>query len=337
MAAAEALAAEILKNPPLAVRANVRVMRWFVNEMQRQSKLYTQGRGLHLTRRLPRVGEGLRREAQTHLQGTMTPMAYQYATYEKQGRIAVVTINRPEVMNALHPPAQLRARRDLERVRSAIPTSGSRIITGAGDKAFSAGNDLQVSRPSRPTAWSAWPEAGFGGLTSRYDLLEADHRRGQRRGAWAAASRWRSPATSSSPPTTPGSACPSRASAYGGRGRRAPPAAHDPPEDRDGHDPHRPPRDGRRRRYELGFVNEVVPPPSSWPTALRLGRARSSRARRMSIRASKQAVMGPRASPLDDGAAQLGYTEAERMRRSEDTIEGPRAFAEKRKPNWKAR
>ena len=36
-------------NPPLAVRANVRVMRWFVNEMQRQSKMYTQGRGLHLT------------------------------------------------------------------------------------------------------------------------------------------------------------------------------------------------------------------------------------------------------------------------------------------------
>jgi 1,4-dihydroxy-2-naphthoyl-CoA synthase len=25
------------------------------------------------------------------------------------------------------------------------------------------------------------------------------------------------------------------------------------------------------------------------------------------------------------------------MRRSEDTVEGPRAFAEKRKPNWKAR
>ena len=49
MSAAEALAAQIIENPPLAVRANVRVMRWFVNEMQRQSRLYTQGRGLHLT------------------------------------------------------------------------------------------------------------------------------------------------------------------------------------------------------------------------------------------------------------------------------------------------
>ena len=49
MPSAEALANEILGNPPLAVRANVRVMRWFVNEMQRQTKLYTQGRALHLT------------------------------------------------------------------------------------------------------------------------------------------------------------------------------------------------------------------------------------------------------------------------------------------------
>jgi enoyl-CoA hydratase/carnithine racemase len=49
IATAEKLAGEIIENPPLAVRANVRVMRWFVNEMQRQSKLYTQGRGLHLS------------------------------------------------------------------------------------------------------------------------------------------------------------------------------------------------------------------------------------------------------------------------------------------------
>jgi enoyl-CoA hydratase/carnithine racemase len=49
MATAETLAGQIIENPPLAVRANVRVMRWFVNEMQRQSRLYTQGRGLHLS------------------------------------------------------------------------------------------------------------------------------------------------------------------------------------------------------------------------------------------------------------------------------------------------
>jgi len=56
----------------------------------------------------------------------------------------------------------------------------------------------------------------------------------------------------------------------------------------------------------------------------------------LSIRASKQAALMGLGHPLDI-ALKLNYTEAERMRRSEDTVEGPRAFAEKRKPNWKAR
>jgi 1,4-dihydroxy-2-naphthoyl-CoA synthase len=36
-------------------------------------------------------------------------------------------------------------------------------------------------------------------------------------------------------------------------------------------------------------------------------------------------------------ALQMNYREAVRMRWSQDTIEGPRAFAEKRQPNWQAR
>jgi 1,4-dihydroxy-2-naphthoyl-CoA synthase len=36
-------------------------------------------------------------------------------------------------------------------------------------------------------------------------------------------------------------------------------------------------------------------------------------------------------------AMQMNYSEATRMRYSQDTIEGPRAFAEKRQPHWQAR
>ena len=34
-------------------------------------------------------------------------MAYEFINYEKKGRIAYITINRPERLNALHPPANL--------------------------------------------------------------------------------------------------------------------------------------------------------------------------------------------------------------------------------------
>lgn len=31
-------------------------------------------------------------------------MTYKFLLYEKRGRIAYVTLNRPEVLNAIHPP-----------------------------------------------------------------------------------------------------------------------------------------------------------------------------------------------------------------------------------------
>jgi enoyl-CoA hydratase len=62
-------------------------------------------------------------------------------TYEKRGHIAYITINRPEVRNAINPEALIRladawadyAQDDDLRVA---------IITGAGDAAFSSGADL---------------------------------------------------------------------------------------------------------------------------------------------------------------------------------------------------
>ena len=69
-------------------------------------------------------------------------MAYEFATYEKKGRLAVVTINRPERMNALHPPANFELDEiwnDFER----DPEVWVGILTGTGDRAFSAGADLK--------------------------------------------------------------------------------------------------------------------------------------------------------------------------------------------------
>jgi enoyl-CoA hydratase/carnithine racemase len=45
----ERLAQDIMQNPPLSVRANVRVSRWFVRRMEEEALYYQGGLKLHLT------------------------------------------------------------------------------------------------------------------------------------------------------------------------------------------------------------------------------------------------------------------------------------------------
>ncbi len=49
LAEAERLAQDILSNPPLSVRANVRVSRWFARRMEEEALYYQGGLKLHLT------------------------------------------------------------------------------------------------------------------------------------------------------------------------------------------------------------------------------------------------------------------------------------------------
>jgi enoyl-CoA hydratase len=95
-------------------------------------------------------------------------MTLEFIVYEKQDHVARVTINRPAVMNALHPAAN----EELERVWddfAADPDCWVAILTGAGERAFSAGNDLKwTAEHGMPRV----PKTGFGGLTSRFDLVK---------------------------------------------------------------------------------------------------------------------------------------------------------------------
>src|SRR5215213_3833557 len=93
-------------------------------------------------------------------------MKTQFCTVEDQGRLRIVTLNRPEVLNALHADAndELAAVWDEFAARDDLWVG---IITGAGERAFSAGNDLKVQaagkrRPNGPN--------GFAGITHRFDL-----------------------------------------------------------------------------------------------------------------------------------------------------------------------
>ena len=96
-------------------------------------------------------------------------MARQYVRYEIRNRVAYVTINRPEVYNALHPPASREMRDAFTEFRE-DPDTLVAIVTGAGGRAFCTGNDLKYHAENiRPG--EVYPEADtmpIGGITSDF-------------------------------------------------------------------------------------------------------------------------------------------------------------------------
>ncbi len=258
-------------------------------------------------------------------------MDLKFIKYEKRDHIAYITFNRPERMNALHPPCHI----EMDNVWDdfmADKATWVAIVTGAGDKAFSAGNDLRWTAENRAQLTEALRgKGGFAGITARYDLYKP---------IIAAVNGF----------------------ALGGGFEialgcdiiiAAEHARFGLPEPRVGlmaaaGGVHRLPRHiplkiamgmmltGKhitaQEAHRWGIANEVVPMKDLIPTAERWARE-IMECSPLSVQASKQAAMDGLGLPTKDAIAKH-YDLQAKLFRSKDAVEGPLAFSEKRKPNW---
>jgi len=260
-------------------------------------------------------------------------MAYQYVAVEKDGPVTTITLNRPEVMNALHSDAHF----ELAEVFDAFAADESQwvgIVTGAGERAFSAGNDLKHQAGGGKMGS---PPSGFAGLTSRFDLtkpliaavngvamgggfeiaLACDLIVASEAAIFALPEpRVGLAALAGGMHRLPRAIGLKRAMGMILTGRRV----------------------SAREGLELGFVNEVVPPGELMAAAKRWA-ALIAECSPMSIRASKQAVLTGLDEPTLEAAikGQNHYPAVAALFRSADFVEGPLAFSQRRPPQWKGR
>ena len=76
-------------------------------------------------------------------------MDYEDVLYEQQGGIATITINRPQVRNAVRPQTYEELTHAMHRAAD-TPEVGVVVLTGAGDKAFCSGGDVKDQAVRNP-------------------------------------------------------------------------------------------------------------------------------------------------------------------------------------------
>jgi len=256
----------------------------------------------------------------------MTQKTYEFVRVERAGPITTIILNRPEVMNALHSPAHFELAEVFDAF-AADPEQWVGIVTGAGERAFSAGNDLKHQAGGGKMGS---PPSGFAGLTSRFDLTKPLNGIAMGGGFEIALACDLIIASEAAIFALPEPRV-GLAALAGGL--------------------HRLPRQiglkramgmiltGRRvtaaEGAALGFVNEVVPAAELMAAANRwAGLIRECSP--MSIRASKDAIHRGLDEPTLEAAiaGQFRYPGVAAMFGSADFVEGPMAFAQKRPPKW---
>ena len=254
----------------------------------------------------------------------------EFCLVEKNNHVMTVRINRPDRLNALHPPANA----ELGEVFydfAADQDMWVAIITGEG-RGFSAGNDLRY----QAEGGERMPvPKGFGGLTSRFDMnkpvIAAVNGVAMGGGFEIALACDLIIASEKAMFALPEPKV-GLAALAGGLNRL-------------------PRQIGSKRALgmiltgrhvtaqegmELGFVNDVVPHEELMDAANRWA-GQILECAPLSIRASKEVVYASLDSASLEDSMRAKYDTVAAMASSEDFIEGPKAFAEKRAPNWQGK
>ncbi len=259
--------------------------------------------------------------------------------FEKRGKTAIVTFNRPEAMNAYDGETM----RMLTGIYADImndPELWTIIITGAGDKAFSSGSDLKEVHDNYvagrapfgyfgPLDWRGPSSMGYpvtvnkpviaaingycvgGGLEQ---ALGCDIRICSENATFSVEEPRRGMIPGMTPPMLPRVIHHNIAMEIMLTCRRF----------------------DAQEAYRIGFVSRVVPLAKLIPTALEIADQINANAP-LAMRAEKTIAWNGMSLPLNEALAAGQRMLREVILPTEDSKEGTRAFVEKRKPVWKGR
>ncbi|HXH23075.1 MAG TPA: enoyl-CoA hydratase-related protein [Dehalococcoidia bacterium] len=259
--------------------------------------------------------------------------------FERRGQIAVITLNRPEKLNALDTDMMLRLGEIWEEFRDDDGLHVA-IVTGAGERAFCSGRDLAAGAPGSPEHYRAAKARGEEVLPPGSEftpkdiwkpIIAAINGHCLAAGfALALACDIRIAATHATIGT---SAAKRGLLAGGGQIQRL---ARYVPFGRalemllvsDAID--------AETAYQIGLVNRVVPLPELMPAAIALAERICENAP-LAVQATKEVAYRGVFDMQFEEAMKLEAEYYNKMLETEDVLEGARAFQERRKPEFKGR